>query len=211
MNTTPLSFRALPATAVSSAGYPKRYRSKGSFSQPNLLLRWFRRPSIFLLALFCLLIAPSLWFVSRTVAPTPAFVAELEAGRQKKLSGASTKQETVTAQDELLPIKGTTANSVSEPDRVKVSRQVVSVGKSPPRAPQDELLVQAPGEQNNTGNPEKTWETPEMPAEVFRDVPPEECLPSPLWNKRVDPSDYEFGCDEIFVSFRISLRSVAVR
>eukprot|EP00752_Nemacystus_decipiens_P007117 g6375.t1 len=37
-----------------------------------------------------------------------------------------------------------------------------------------------------------------MSEEVFRDVPPEECLQSPLWRKRVDPSDYEFGCDEIY-------------
>ncbi|CAN0085877.1 unnamed protein product, partial [Ectocarpus fasciculatus] len=37
-----------------------------------------------------------------------------------------------------------------------------------------------------------------LPLEVASDVPPEEeCLPSPLCEKRVDPSKYEFGCEEI--------------
>lgn len=40
---------------------------------------------------------------------------------------------------------------------------------------------------------------PVLPPEVFREVPPEECSPSSLSEKTVDPSEYEFGCDEIEV------------
>lgn len=47
--------------------------------------------------------------------------------------------------------------------------------------------------------PRASHRTPELPPEVFREVPAEECLPSPLWEKRVDPSEYEFGCEDIEV------------
>lgn len=43
------------------------------------------------------------------------------------------------------------------------------------------------------------WKAPVLPPEVFREVPPELCSPSKLTEKIVDPSDYEFGCDEIEV------------
>lgn len=43
------------------------------------------------------------------------------------------------------------------------------------------------------------WKPPVLPPEVFREVPPEECSRSELFEKIVDPSDYEFGCDEIEV------------
>ncbi|CAM9808983.1 unnamed protein product [Ectocarpus sp. 6 AP-2014] len=39
-----------------------------------------------------------------------------------------------------------------------------------------------------------------LPLEVAKEAPPdrgEECLPNPLCEKRVDPSKFEFGCDEI--------------
>ena len=45
-----------------------------------------------------------------------------------------------------------------------------------------------------------SWKPPVLPVEVFRDVPPEECVRNPLWEKKVDPTDYEFGCEEINVS-----------
>lgn len=47
---------------------------------------------------------------------------------------------------------------------------------------------------------------PALPVEVFREVPPEECLPSPLWEKNVDPAEYEFGCREIEVRGRETKR-----
>lgn len=47
--------------------------------------------------------------------------------------------------------------------------------------------------------PEPPWQPPVLPPEVFREVPSEECAPSELLEKTVDPSDYEFGCDEIEV------------
>lgn len=51
-----------------------------------------------------------------------------------------------------------------------------------------------------------------LPAEVVRDVPEEEeCLPSPLWRKRVNPADYEFGCDEIFVSLSHAYKCIFSR
>jgi len=50
-----------------------------------------------------------------------------------------------------------------------------------------------------------------LPVEVFRDVPEAECIPSPLLEKRVDPSTYEFGCDEIQVSMAVRVFRVWVR
>ncbi|CAM9809401.1 unnamed protein product, partial [Ectocarpus sp. 6 AP-2014] len=46
-------------------------------------------------------------------------------------------------------------------------------------------------------DPVSPWKPPVLPVEVVRDVPPEECLRNPLWDKVVDESSYEFGCDEI--------------
>ncbi|CAN0426349.1 unnamed protein product, partial [Ectocarpus sp. 8 AP-2014] len=48
-----------------------------------------------------------------------------------------------------------------------------------------------------------SWKPAVLPLEVAKDAPPdrgEECLPSPLCEKRIDPSKYEFGCEEIEVS-----------
>lgn len=47
------------------------------------------------------------------------------------------------------------------------------------------------------------WKAPVLPPEVFREVPPELCSPSKLTEKIVDPSDYEFGCDEIEVRQKV--------
>lgn len=53
--------------------------------------------------------------------------------------------------------------------------------------------LDVPDEQSRPGEP------PVLPPEVFREVPPVECTPSSLLEKVVDPSDYEYGCDEIEV------------
>lgn len=197
-------FRA-PAAFVSAAGFQKRHKGKAIFSGRRLLAEWCRRSSVFLLlVLFCLLVAPPLWFVSRAVAPTPAFIADLDGGRQKLPRASWQHHQTVTTED-LPPIDD--IPRPPEPERAKLfDSGVVDVEAPSPRVPQDELAQASSDEreqENDVGHPERASETPAaavLPAEVFRDVPPEECLQSPLWRKRVDPSDYEFGCDEIYVS-----------
>lgn len=154
--------------------------------------------------MFCLLVAPPLWFVSRHAQPIPDFVAELEGARQK-LRRASSQQETVATED-LLSIESAPSPARPEPERV--SSELVQGGAPTPLIPQDELQDQPSDDRKiMAGIPETSetaalpsWEPPVLPAEVFRDVPPEECLQSPLWTKSVNPSDYEFGCDEILVS-----------
>lgn len=191
------SFRATPAF-VSAAGFPKRYKGKAIFSERRLLAEWLRRPSIFLLALFCLLVAPPLWVVSRTGAPTPAFIAELEGGRPRLPRASSQHQQTATKIEDFPPIEDTPRPR--EPERVK-SSSGVDINPSSLRVTHDELLAQ-PSDRESLGHSERTSEAPvvTLPAEVFRDVPAQECLQSPLWRQRVDPSDYEFGCDDIYVS-----------
>lgn len=96
-------------------------REKGTFEVRGLV-QLLTRPRTFTLVAVFLLLAPPLWFASRTAVPVIPVAAELE---------------------ERIPV---------------------------------------------------------LPVETFRDVPPEECLRSPLWNKKVDPSEYEFGCEKINVS-----------
>ena len=195
------SFRATPAF-VSAAGFPKRYKGRAIFSERRLLAEWLRRPSVFLLALFCLLVAPPLWFVSRTDAPTPAFIAELEGERPRLPRASSQHQQTAKKIEDFPPIIEGTPRPREPAERVKSASGGVDINPSSLRVTHDELLAQPSDQRESLGHSERTSEAPvvTLPAEVFRDVPAQECLQSPLWRKRVDPSDYEFGCDDIYVS-----------
>ena len=68
----------------------KRYNSfaarrRNSLEGKRLLLKWLRRPSTFVLTAFLLLFAPPLWFLSRTTAPAPGFLDELDERRPRHL------------------------------------------------------------------------------------------------------------------------------
>lgn len=190
--------RASPASPalMPAVGFPKRHKysnNKGNFRRHQVLFRWLRRPSAFLVVTFCLLVTPPLWFVSRTAVPVPAFVAELEGGRTKLLRASSRKQ--VPSIEAGIPPVPARHQEPEEGVRVP-SERVGHEAPTPLRA----------SEEKNTGRMEwrratlSPWKPPVLPAEVFRDVPEEECIPSPLLRKKVNPSDYEFGCEEIYVS-----------
>lgn len=196
--------------------FSKRYknniaRSRQGGSVQRFLLRWLRRPSTFLLTGFCLLVIPPLWFVSRHAEPTPDFIPELDGGGKNNLRAPATREtrrteESPPAETVRLPA------APPEPERVKVPNVAARATAAPPPPPppptappsqdlrkENERIKRKHSEWHRKATM-SPWRPPVLPVEMFRDVPPEECLRSPLTEKRVNPSDYEFGCEEIYVS-----------
>ena len=213
--------------------YSKRFKSlarsrRGSVHR--LLFRWLRRPSTFLLTGFCLLVVPPLWFVSRHTEPTSDFiVGDLDGGVRNNLR-TSSAQETRRTEESSPTEPVRLPPPPPEPERVKVAARATPVPTPPPPLPPPIAPPPPPtpppqqnlDEKNEDLDKENErikrkhsewrrkatmspWQPPVLPVEVFRDVPPEECLRSPLAEKRVNPSDYEFGCEDIYVSVQRSL------
>lgn len=208
--------------------FSKRYKNvarsrRGSVQR--LVLRWLRTPSTFLLTGFCLLVIPPLWFVSRHAEPTLDFIAELDGGGGKgNLRTSSNERTRRTAVEEESPPAGATVRPLPLPKPERVIDQAPTVrvratAAPPPPPPPPPTAPPAAQEDLDKENERikrkhsewrrkatmSPWQPPVLPVEVFRDVPPEECLRNPLVEKRVDASDYEFGCEEIYVSKKLTL------
>ena len=200
----------MPSSHAPSVNFATKFNAfsaeRGTL-QARRLLQCLARPTTFLLMALCLLVAPSVWFISRPTARVPPSDFELEGQRPTQVRALRTTGfETATispAADMIFsPIAG--AESVKEPTTATRATPV-SLTPVPPTL--------APGREENSkhGRHERhssevrdymrsSWKPPVLPVEVFRDVPPEECVRNPLWEKKVDPTDYEFGCEEINVS-----------
>ena len=202
--------------------FSKRYKTvarsrRGSVQR--LVLRWLRRPSTFLLTGFCLLVIPPLWFVSRHAEPTPEFIPELDGGGKGNLRTPSNEGSRRT--EEAPPAETDRPLPLPKADTVEVATARIRATAAPPPPPpppppptvppvaaqedldkENERIKRKHSEwrRKATMSP---WQPPVLPVEVFRDVPPEECLRNPLTEKRVDSSDYEFGCEDIYVSKKL--------
>lgn len=208
----PRRSRAAPASFAPAVNFATKFnafsaieRERGTF-HVRCLLQWFTRPTTFVFTALCLLVAPSLWFTSRSTAPAPPFPVKREGRRRAQLLRAPPRNGVWTAV--MSPAEEITLPTPAEAERLK---EPSTVGR-PTKAPQTPVpSALASGRRENRGpgghsrelreDKKKSSRTPPvLPVEVFRDVPPEECVRSPLWEKRVDASKYEFGCEEINVS-----------
>eukprot|EP00903_Cladosiphon_okamuranus_P005886 g5821.t1 len=174
-------------------------RGDGRF-HARCLLQWLARPGTFVFMAVCLLLAPSLWFASQAREKAPVFRTELERekGRPTLLRVPPKKEVGISVVQEIVPRPAAGAERVKEATAARATAARTTAVPVPPAQPSGR--EDSKGHRGHRGLKEyvkPSWQPPVLPMEVFRDVPPDECLRSPLWEKKVDPSEYEFGCDEI--------------
>lgn len=142
----------------------------------GLLVRVIANPRTLLFGVLVFVSTPALYFFGRGQAHRQEngrrLTEPLNFGVEFAVPETQQQQQRDSG-GEQTPLKNAVDDALLEGERRRISRPTPPSSKPKPRA----LL----------------------PVEVFRDVPPEECLPSPLWTKQVDPSEYEFGCEEIEV------------
>ena len=210
----PRPSRAVPSSFAPPVHFTSQFnafgaieRGQGAF-QVRCLLQWLTKPRTFVFMTLCLLLVPPLWFSSRRSAQAPAapaFPVELRKGRRAQLrapTGSGIETSSSSTPEELVPPPAVGAKKIRESAAAIDERPTAAwVTPVPPhRAPGNEGGREDRRHGGRKGETKPSTRPAVLPVEVFRDVPPEECLRSPLWEKKVDPSDYEFGCDEINVS-----------
>lgn len=215
MTTSRAPFRPPPAPSK-----PKRHSrfaaKRGSISAGKRpVFRWLRRSNTFLLTAIGLLVAPTLWFMSRTTTPQVPPTAEDERGQthlRSTPSGQETGKAVLRPPAEHVNPRSPTPGKPEKPGAGQQPRPPppppptqASPKQPPPPPPKEhsgkEKKKKEKKKHRHLGKETSSpWKPPVLPAEVFRDVPPEECLPNSLVNKKVDPSVYEFSCEEIEVS-----------
>ena len=199
----PRPSRAAPSSFAAPANFATKFnafaaierRGTGAF-QVRCLLQWLTRPRTFVFMTLLLLVVPPLWFASRTAAPSPPPFAVEKT--QLRASPRNQAEPPAVSTEERAPSPPAGAGRVKELAPAKRSKAEPLTPERASGREEDRIHGERSGGRREEGK-KPSWKPPVLPVEVFRDVPPEECVRSPLWEKKVDPTDYEFGCKEINV------------
>ncbi|CAB1119436.1 unnamed protein product [Ectocarpus sp. CCAP 1310/34] len=178
-------------------GREPRRDTGGTRARPPLLVRILVRsvtdPRVVTLLVLTAVTSPALFFFGRDAhRPEGTRTSRLQTDPDPRRPATAVLFPRTLQQPSLLPLR-------SQQQPLTPGQQQQQPGSMPP--PTEETVKDKPVEEwAKTADAVSPWKPAVLPLEEAKDAPPdrgEECLPSPLCEKRVDPSKFEFGCEEI--------------